>query len=80
VSKLTEGLGLIEAGIKVFRTLIGTCKEQVTASQGINCKVACLLLRDSEGEEVFVSPDLSPWGQVMFRNSYLTTCSFGHCR
>jgi len=42
---------------------------------------ACLLWGDSEGDEVFVSPDFSAWFlQVIFRGSCITTCTARHWR
>jgi len=61
VSKFTvmrgggKGSGLIEAGIKMLRTLTGTRREQQQLNREL--RGPCLISGDSEGQkEMFVSP------------------------
>jgi len=55
-SHLTEGLGLIEAGIKFFEHIDWNVQQQQPDRELWD---ACFFWGDSEGDAVFVSPDFS---------------------
>ena len=75
VLKLTEGLGLTEAGIRVFEDINWNGQRTAATGQGI-------LWGDSEGEEdVFVLPDYNAlFLQYICRCSCIANCTAGHCR